>query len=530
MTGGRRQWQRLGALAVMLLIVATACATDEKETPGKALVVAAGEDGSRLGPPEQASVATGFGNANAPVFETLVALAPDFTVQPLLATSWELIPPTTWRFHLRPGVVFHNGAAFDAAAVVDNVSRLWATYPSKLTSLGPASATVVDPLTVDLTPTQTNLRLVEQLVHPVYVVRAPGTFAGEGTTLENTPTGTGPFKFAGYRMGEKLDVVRFDGYWGPKAKAERITFRFLPEDNARLLALKAGDVDAIYDLPRELASTYDDDPDIVAVRSAPGGYDALLLNLKGAAPHDILTDLAVRQAVAHGIDRATIVENVWKGNAEVMNTVIPAPVLGADASMVKGYPYDRAEAGRLLDQDGWMLGPDGVRARQGRRLELTLVVAEPELQRPAPELVQSQLKDIGIAVTLDVPGDPNAYFDKLAQGDGDMFAEVGNQNDGNPVFLGALFTAEPGGFADYAGHFGAGPEYDQIFTRANRSPDTEEVRRLAAEDMHIAVDTVVAVVPIAGIDRIWALRRNVKGFAAHASEVHQGWSDVYATG
>ena len=72
-------------------------------------------------------------------------------------------------------------------------------------------------------------------------------------------------------------------------------------------------------------------------------------------------------------------------------------------------------------------------------------------------------------------------------------------------------------------------EYDQNFTKAIQSPDTEEVRRLAAEAMHIAVDTVVAVVPIAGINRIWGLRRNVRGFAPHPSSVNQKWSDVYAT-
>ena len=538
MTGVRRQRQRLGAIVAMLLIVATACTTDEKETPDAAgdsrakpaLVVAAGEDGSQLEPPAQANVATGFGNANAPVFETLVALAPDFSIKPLLATTWELIPPNTWRFHLQAGVTFHNGTPFDAAAVVDNVTRLWAPDLINVTSLGPDSATVVDPLTVDLTPTKANFRLLEQLVHPVYGIQAPGTSAGAGTAPDSTPTGTGPFKFARYRMDVELEVVRFDGYWDPKAqaKAEKITFRFLPEGNARVLALEAGDVDAIYDVPRQLASTIDD-PDVVIVKSAPGGYDALLLNAKGTAPHDILTDLAVRQAVAHGIDREAILEDVWRGNAEVMDTVIPAPVLGAHASLVKGYQHDRAEAGRLLDQAGWALGSDGVRAKDGRRLELTLVVDDAEGQRPVPELVQSQLKDIGIAVTLDAPGDPNVYFDKLLQGDGDMFVETGSQNDANPIFLGGLFTAEPGGFDDYASHFGAGPEYDQIFTRANSSPDTEEVRRLAAEDMHIAVDTVVVVVPIAGIDTIWGRRRNVEGFVPHPSAVHQRWSDVYAT-
>jgi peptide/nickel transport system substrate-binding protein len=536
MSGVRRS--RLAITLALVLVVASACATDKKprrETGAGTdvkpeLVIAAGEDASKLEPPQLANVATGYGNANAPVFEQLVTLAPDFSIKPLLATSWEFRAPNTWRFHLRTGVRFHNGAPFDAAAVADNVKRLWGKDDAySVPALGPDSATVVDEFTVDLTPRKPNLRLVEQLVHPVLGIQAPGTFAGRGTGHENTPTGTGPFKFESYRERVQLRVTRFDGYWGAKPKTERITFRFLPEDNARVLALEAGQVDAVYDFPREQATQFANDPAFTTIKSPPGGYSALLLNHRGKAPYDILSDLKVRQAVAYGIDKATIVNNVWKGNAEVMNSVIPAPVLGANAGLVKGYPYDRAQARRLLDDAGWAPGADGIRAKAGRRLQLTLVVSEYELQRPAPEFVQSQLKEVGMDVKLETP-DQMAYFARLDQGQGDMFSEIGNQNDANAIFLGALFTGVPGGFGGgYEAAFGAGSDYDKSFTTAIQSPDTEEVRRLAGETMHIAVDTVVAAVPIAGINRIWGLRRNVHGFTPHPSAANQKWSDVYAT-
>jgi ABC-type transport system substrate-binding protein len=110
-----------------------------------------------------------------------------------------------------------------------------------------------------------------------------------------------------------------------------------------------------------------------------------------------------------------------------------------------------------------------------------------------------------------------------------MFAEVGSQNDGNAILLGALFASEDvEGFPGYATNFGAGADYDQLFAKANGSPDEGEVRHLAAEAMQIAVDRVVAVVPIAGIDRIWGLRRDVEGFSPHPSAVSQKWSEVHA--
>ncbi len=533
--------RRLLALFLVALVLFTAaCATDKsgstsggggsQATAGAVkpeLVVAVGKDNDRLAPAARANVATGYGDANAPVFEPLVVLAPDFSIKPLLATSWEFRAPNTWRFRLRPGVRFHNGAAFDAKAVAYNVTDLWGTDVSL--SLGPSSAVVVDDLTIDLTPIKPNLRLVEQLVHPLDGIRAPGTYAGAGDTPESTPTGTGPFKFLSYRTGESLEVERFDGYWGERAKSQRIKFLFLPNTEARMLALQAGRVDAIYDFPREQAGLFAGSKELTTVKSPVGAYDALLLNIKGKEPYDILTDIRVRQAVAAGIDKATIVNNVWKGNAEVMNTVIPAPVLGASASMVKGIAFDLARARRLLDDAGWTVGTDGIRTKAGRRLQLTMLVIAAELQVPMPELVQGQLKTIGVDVKIEVPSDPAVYRERLEKGQGDMFAEVGNQNDGNPIFLGALFTAEPGGFADYAAAFGAGADYDKVFTKAIGSPDTDEVRRLAAQAMKIAVDDIVAVVPIAGISRIWGLRPNVKGFTPHASNVNQRWADVYVT-
>ncbi len=513
-------------------MVAGGCATGGGTQGGRdaaeqVLVVGAAENTAEVKPPPEANVAMGYGDANAPVFEPLVRMTPDFTIEPLLATSWEFRAPSTWRFHLREGVTFHNGTPFNAEAVAYTVNELWANQDSNILGVGPNSAKVVDEYTVDITTEQPNHRLVEQLVHPSNAIVAPGTYAGPGTTPENTPTGTGPFEFVSYDQPKELVVERFDDYWGKKPALDKIIFRFIPDDNSRILALQAGEVDAIYNVPREQATQLDRDPNIRVVRSGAGAYDALLLNSHGQPPHDILRDRTVRLALAHAIDKQTIVENVWKGNAEVMQTVIPAPVLGRYADLVKGHPYDPGRARALLEQAGWRPGPDGIRVKDGRRLELTMVVINSKLQRPMPELVKAQLKEVGIDLQIQVPGDPNIYYDRLSAGEGDIFAEVGNQNDANPIFLGAIFTGvQPGGFPDYGKLFGPHGEYDRIFAEAFSTADTEKVRRMAAEVMHIAVDEYVAAIPIAGIYRIWGLSERVEGFVPHPSETNQTWQAV----
>jgi peptide/nickel transport system substrate-binding protein len=462
------------------------------------------------------------------VFETLVSMADDYSLKPLLATAWEFVEPGTWRFHLRKNVKFHDCQPLDAKAVVYS-AKLWAQRPDNQLSLGPDSAVAVDDTTVDIKPTVTNRRLAEQLVHPLYGIQAPGTSAGDGQAPATTPTGTGPFRFVSYTQGQSLAVARFDGHWGPKPVTGKITFRFLPDDAARLLALKAGQIDAMYDVPRAQVSDLKKDRTLRIVTSGVGSYDAILLNLHGQPPYDKLGDLAVRQAVAYGIDRKTVVDNIWKGNAEVMQTFIPAPALGSYASLVQGHPYDPGKARALLEADGWKLDPDGYRSRGGTKLELSLWVTQPDLQAPLPDLVQAELKDVGMKVSVNAPGDPSVYFDRLSASAGDMFAEVGDQNDANPVFLGAPFTAAPGGFSDYAKSFGVGSPYDQLFEQAIAAPTTDEARRLAGQAMHLALDQTVAAAPIAGIYRIWGLRSNVQGFAPRASEVQQTWDSVWAT-
>lgn len=526
----------LAAALCSLLLLTTACATGQEDTESapslaetdQKLAVGALEDIYVLDPPEDADVAVRYPNTG--VFETLVVMGPDFSIQPLLATEWEFREPGTWRFQLREGVAFHNGAPFNAEAVAYTVNeRLGASSRSGRLGIGPGAAQVVDEYTVDISPNASQHRLLEELAHPSRAMVAPGTHPGVGTNPEDTPTGTGPFRFISYDVGETVVVERFDEYWGDGAGVQQITFRFMPDSNSRLLALQAGEVDAVYEIPRQQVSEFEDNPDFTVMRSGVGAYNALMVSVRGPAPYDLLSDLRLRQAVAYGIDKEAVVEDVWGGNAEVMPTMIPANLLGKYADEIEGYPHDPEEATRLLDEAGWVLGTDGVRTKDGRRLELTLVSSgsADEGTNPMPELVQAQLAEIGIELRTEVVGDSNLYSDRLEKGEGDLFNFVGNQEVPNPFFLGSLFTGvQPGGIELYGERFGPGPEFDDVFAMGYASDDRDESLRLAAEAMSIAIDESVSAIPIAGIYRIWALSSDLEGFAPHPSAQTQKWASV----
>lgn len=453
---------------------------------------------------------------NTTVYEPLVRLGADYRVEPLLATQWELIPPNTWRFHLRQGVRFHDGTPFTAEAVRWTLERM-ARKGTGTLGIGPASTRVADDSTVDITPVVANRRLPEQLTHPNWSILAAGSDPA------SHPMGTGPFRFVEYRPNDHITVERFDGYWGVRATLDRLIFRFVPDPATRVLALRAGEVDIVSEFPREVT-----DPRVV--RSPVSGYETLYITLHGAPPYDLGSELAVRRAVAASIDRAHISREVWRGAAEATPTVVPAAVLGAHASRVQGASYDPAKARAILDSAGWRVGGDGLRSRGARRLALTLVVGFPNpfIHRPMPELVQAALRTVGIDVRIVQLPDEAAWQARIKTGEGDLWAEAGGQNDANPCFLAHLLfysgpRARPSG---YARLFAPGPSLDRFVDACREAVVLDDVQRNAAAAEHVLVDETSVVVPLAATRRVWGVSERVRGFVPHPSTLSQRWETV----
>jgi ABC-type transport system substrate-binding protein len=347
------------------------------------------------------------------------------------------------------------------------------------------------------------------------------------------PVGTGPFKFVEYTKDDHIAVERNPDYWGEKAKLDMITFRFIPDDNTRALALKAGEVQLIYDAPRELTSDLSSTPGLKVVTSQVGAYEAFYINAHGKAPYDIGADAAVREALASAVDKTSIVRDVWHGNAEVNATMIPVRILGDAASQVQGASFDPERAKQLLEQDGWIDSDgDGIREKGGRKLSLVMVVGfpTPEVHRPMPEVVQAQLKDVGVDLKIETTPDTASYEERLKAGTGDLWVELGNQNDANPCFLPDLlfYSKAPAGQepGDYARLFAPGAAFDTAIDACRAAVSPQDVAKSATQAMHVIIDQEHIVVPVAGVFRIYAMKDTVQGFEAHASRTNQRWDTV----
>lgn len=520
----------VGALALATLL--GACGgdgggeSDEGATPqrGGTLIVGAGEDSYET---KGAEADVGQYPLNANIFEGLVRMDEDYAIVPALATEWEFKAPNTWRFTLRQGVKFHDGTPFDAKAVKYTFDRVAETGGGTL-GLGPKSTKIVDDFTVEVTPKFENRRLVEQAVHPSYSIIAPGSNPG------TKPIGTGPFRFTSYKKQEEIAVARFDGYWGEKALLDGIRFRFLPEANARRLALEAGEVDLILDVPREAVESLKS-KDFTIVTSPVGAYSALYQNISGKKGYTILQDPAVRHAIAYGFDREALVAGVLEGLAADEQTMIPARLLGEEnAGKVEGYSYDPDRARKLLDDAGWTAAGEGIRSKDGKKLELELVNGFPSSQThgAVPEYLQGELAKVGIGIKIVKTPDTASYEERLASGEGDLWIEQGSQNDANPAFLPALLFWSVGLFGDigYQPLFAPGKAFDELVVKALAGPDSDEVKSIVADAMSVLIDDEAVVTPLAGIYRINGMKTKVKQFEAQPSGLQVRYEQVFLAG
>lgn len=468
---------------------------------------------------------------NATIYEPLVYLEADYTLRPGLAERWEIQPDgKTTRFFLRRGVQFHNGQPFSA----DDVMWTWGqrqmegkTLTTVANTLGPDSVKKIDDFTVDFTPAQPNLRIAEQIVHP------EGAIVPKGTHNDTTPVnGSGPYKVVSYTPTQSAVIERNENYWGEKPKVKRITYQFLPDPQTRLEALKAGQVDFVIDLPPEAASSLESDDRFRVVRSKPGRNQLLYVNkLEGR----VTSELAVREAISYAIDRKAYVDVVLDGNGEPGRWMAPESVLGSSADLVKPIPREVDRSKKVLDDAGWVPGPDGIREKAGRKLSVRLL-GQQEVPESALLVIQANLKDVGIdTVILKTPdGATRTSLYASGKGDFDLDLEPPNQNDGNPAFLPVLrmYSKSPTNvqFAPNAAPVTAnGPAFDAEVDKALAAKTTPDVQEAAANMMRILSNEDHLVVPLAGAFRIYGMSKDVDLSDPHPSFTNQTWNSLTRT-
>jgi peptide/nickel transport system substrate-binding protein len=468
------------------------------------------------------------------MFEGLVTLKEGSTeVIPGLAESWEAdAAGTAWTFKLRDGVKFHDGTDFNAEAVCFNFDRWYnfkgpfqlesATYywqtvfggfsDGKKPSLY-KSCEVIDDTTVRLNLTKPSASFLGALALTNFTFASPEALkkygADKGSVDEETgfkptgtygtehPTGTGPFKFESWTRGDRLVMVRNDDYWGDKSKIERLIFRPISDNAARLQALQNGEIQG-YDLvePQDIQTIEGDDSLQILDRPAFNvGY--VTINQK-VPPFD---KIEVRQAVAAGLDRQAVVDNFYAGRGEVANEFMPPSLFGY-ADNVEKYTYDPAKAKALLKKAG-------VQTPLTVDFWYPTDVSRPYMPDPKRnfEAFAASLNKSGFKVVPhSAPWSPD-YVGRVNDGKAGALNLIGWTGDyGDPDnFIGTFFQAPSTQW---------GFENDEIFNTLNKAEvETDEAKRTALyQEANREIMKFLPGVPYVHTEPALAFNSNVKGY------------------
>ena len=322
----------------------------------------------------------------ANLYEGLVKFAPDGSVLPSLAESWEVSDDgLAYVFHLRAGVRFHNGVAFDAATAKFSLDRALASdslNPQRSRISAIRSVSVVDERTLSLSLARRSGGLLQSLAWASFVMVEPRSAATDAMR----PVGTGPFRFLSWNRGDSLTLERNPGYWGGPASLGEVAFKFITDPTAAYAALMAGDVDAFSNYPApESFPQFAADRRFKVFAGSTESETVLALNNR----HAPLDNLLVRRAIAHAIDRDAIIDGAMFGYGTPIGSHFP-PHSPDYVDLTKVYSHDLAEAKALLAEAGY---PHG--------FTVAMKLPPPSYARRAGEIVAAQLAEIGITAHIE---------------------------------------------------------------------------------------------------------------------------------
>lgn len=323
-------------------------------------------------------------------------------VEPALATAWESnADASTWTFTLREGVKWHDGKPFTAEDVKftfdlitnKNVRAAAAGQVSTLSKVE-----IVSPNKVKLIFSKPNASLPLMLAYRMPIVPKhilEGQDPNQPAGFIARPIGTGPFKFAASASGQYWSTERNPDWWGGNVSLDEVVFRIMPDANAAVAQLRAGNADIALIRPQQIPALRGGKIEITAV-DQPSVYYVSLLNNK--APFE---DVRVRRALNYAVDKEGIIKAVVNGYATVASGMI-APSIDGYSDKATRYPYDPTKAKALLAEAGWTeSGGKLTKAEQPLKVELTTstgVIGGPQLA----QIIQQQLRDIGVEATINM--------------------------------------------------------------------------------------------------------------------------------
>ena len=409
--------------------------------------------------------------------ETLATVTPDMKFTPQLADSWENVDPTTWKFHIRENVKFQNGTPMTPQKVKESIE-----YTMKQSARS-AKAVKIESITVDgqnliIKTTEPNGSLLSSLTEPAFVIMDTADLKD----VASKPVLTGPYKITAFKKGETIELAAFADYWGGKPGLDSVTVKDIEDNNKRAMALQSKDVDVIQKVDSANRSLFKDGfniQDIAGVRVL-----MLKLNHTEASP---LHDKAVRSAIAHIINYDSMAKIIGNGATPGAAPFPPSANLGYDAIANKPMT-DVAKADQILTQAGYAKNANGIYAKDGKELAVTLAIWGKDTS--LYEEIQQELKQAGIAVTLKKLQSAGEV-DTLGTDGFDLVERaVVTMSTNDPYWYLSLFY-KTGAKANVGAY--SNPQVDALIDQLSVTFDQNERSNIAKQAQQILVDDVADI-------------------------------------
>ena len=446
------------------------------------------------------------------IYEPLVRRGRELALEPGLAQSWKVLAADRWRFTLRPGIVFQDGAPFSAADVVYSFARARAPgsrIAPALASIG--SVREIDPQTVEITTNGPDSLLLDELSQWPIMSRAwCEAHAGEADFAAEHADGTGPFMVAERIPGKETVLVPNPRWWErPAHDLDRVVFTPIADPEALVGALAAHDIDMIYDVPPQ-------DADRIArmeglkIVEGPAletiflGFDVARDEmLDGNGARNPFKDRRVREAFARGIDEETIIRRVLRNHATPAGLIVGPGIEGYDPALDGRAPHDRAAARRLLAEAGFANGfATGMDCPTDRYVNDEAICQE----------IVAELAEIGVKVELHAEGRADFFAKIMPPGRKTSFFLFGwapASDDAQGTLVDLAATRDP---AARAGDFNiagySNPALDRLVARLRVETDPGERRLLLRRALAIVKDDL-AYLPLHRQNILWAVRAGI---------------------
>ena len=455
------------------------------------------------------------------IYEGLVNRGRDFQLEPALAVAWQMTAPTTWRFKLREGVRFHDGAPFTADDAVFSITRALAKTSQRANQMrGITGARKLDATTIEITTAAPDAALPDKLwlvamMSQVWCeknnVAQPQDYNGKQETfaVRNT-NGTGPFVQVRYETDVKLTLKANPAWWGRGTKVgggnvDEAVYTVITSDATRLAALASDQVDIVLDPPFQDLPRLKADKALKVASITDIGTQYLALDQhraelpgSGLAGRNPFKDVRVRRAVMLAIDVELIVKQVLRGEGTPTGSFVSPLIVGHRSEFEKRPRADPAAARALLKEAGYEAG-----------FSVVLDCVNIGYRAAVCQAIAGMLEKVGIKANF-VASPTAIFFPKLTQATGSLM-EFGWSpgTDAWNIFHSLLRTND--GLA--AGAFNAGrysnPKLDALITAIGVEPDADRRRALVGDALRIVADDL-PVLPLYRRHHNWVMKPGVE--------------------